>query len=150
MRTRTIWILAGALAFGSAGCDRFDSTPDGGPEPPSAALLVDGAEVADAAVGSYSLGDLSSDSPWLPGTPAVVPAGSELGVVLGPGLEPGTWTAAYVPADALQAQPANLAEGGEAITFDPPPPGRWSVQVNVQFTGGGSAAFYWQFDVAAP
>jgi hypothetical protein len=145
MRSHLVWLLAAIVVLGATACDLLASrpAPPEPPEPPAASLSADGVDAVEGEVGSFSVGDLSSDSPWLPGAEVSLPPGAVVLVTLAGDLAPATWTAAYVPAARLDAPPIGLAEDSGSIEFEAPPPGRWSVQVSVQFEGGGSAAFYW-------
>jgi hypothetical protein len=118
-------------------------------EPPAAALSVEGGDPVTGQLGSFTWGDGGSDSPWLPGSPAVVGTGERVIVTVGGGVGISEWTAKRVPAGTTDGSGAiGLGGGDAAIGFPAPGPGKWSVQVAVWFAGNlGSATYYWQLTV---
>lgn len=118
-------------------------------EPPAASLGVEGGDPVTGRLGSFTWNGGGSDSPWLPGAPITVGA-AEL-MIVSFATDPGVtgWTARRAAAGTSDAADAvGLGQGSIPVTFSPPPPGTWSVQVTVQFANGrGSAAYYWQVTV---
>lgn len=123
------------------------------PQPPEATLVVAAGPAVAGAIGGYTWDETGSGSPWLPGAgPVSVAAGASVTVALPPELDPGEWTASYVPRDGRtvgDGTPVALADGtGEPIAFDAPPPGTWSVLVSIDFPGRGDVAYYWAFETS--
>lgn len=129
-------------------------TPDPPPaslgEPPLATLAAEGGDAVAGSLGSFTWGDGGSDSPWLPGAPISVGAGESLTVTLPAGAPVEHWLAKRLAAGTLDGVGAvSLGNGaGAPITFRAPPPGAWSVQVDVTFGNDlGSATYYWAVNV---
>ena len=119
-------------------------------EPPVASLAVDGGDPVDGELGSYSWQDSGSDAPWLDGRPIHVWEGERLMLTLADPVGVTNWTASRVaPGNRDGVGAIGLGEGsGGPVAFDAPPPGSWSVSVNVWFSDNrGSAAYYWLVDV---
>ncbi len=118
-------------------------------EPPAASLAVEGGDPVTGRLGSFTWNGGGSDSPWLPGAPVTVGTAERMTVSFA--TDPGVagWTARRAAAGTSDAADAvGLGQGAIPVTFSPPPPGTWSVQVTVQFANGrGSAAYYWQVTV---
>lgn len=125
-------------------------TPDGaGPGgPPTAALSVEGGDPVDGQLGTYTWGDGGSDSPWLPGSPILVGAGEPLRIAFEPAVVPSTWTARVVPAGADGPGGATiLADGNGLPTFAAPGAGRYTLVVEIEVLGLGTAHYAWALDV---
>ena len=118
-------------------------------QPPAASLAVEGGDPVTAQLGSFTWNGGGSDSPWLPGSPITIGQGERMTVsfTTDPGVA--SWTARRAAAETLDGAGAvGLGQGATPITFSPPPPGTWSVQLTVQFANRrGSAAYYWQVTV---
>jgi hypothetical protein len=109
--------------------------------PPDAFLTVDPMPRVRGALGTYTWLGTGSDSPWLPGTPVVLPAGRTARVVLEPPIEPVTWRMRKGAADGSGI--AALASGsGSRIEFTVPR-GATTVALEVDFGATGSAAWFW-------
>lgn len=147
---------AGGSASSSAAPATAPASVDTGPtagapatspaaEPPRATLAAEGGDPVVGQLGSFTWGDGGSDSPWLPGTPITVGAGEPLTVALRDGVAIGGWTARRVPAGTTDGAGAiGLGGGPVRATFAAPPPGSWSVQVDVTFADNlGTAVYYW-------
>ena len=118
--------------------------------PPAASLSVEGGDPVAGQLGSYTWGDVGSDSPWLPGTPIAVGAREPLAVTFASGPPVASWTARRARAGATSPVGAVPAGGGAAgpIAIDAPATGSWTLAVTVEFAGGiGSATWYWRLDV---
>ena len=118
-------------------------------QPPAASLAVDGGDLVVGQLGSFTWDGAGSDSPWLPGSPITIGQGERMTIsfTTDPGVA--SWTARRAAAETLDGAGAvGLGQGATPITFSPPPPGTWSVQLTVQFANRrGSAAYYWQVTV---
>jgi hypothetical protein len=114
--------------------------------PPVASLAAEGGDPVPGELGSYTLGDRGSDSPWLPGALIAVGRREPLVVALSDGVAIGAWTARTVPAEAAPGGAVRpLATGSTLIRFAAPEAGAWSVAVTIQFADRpGSATWYWK------
>lgn len=120
--------------------------------PPDARLSVEGGDPVTGDLGSFTWLNGGSDSPWLPGEPITVGVGEMLQLALEPPIAVQQWTAARepwpLPVGASTPAQAGRGDLGDALSFAAPPPGIWSVQVSVRFTGNrGSATYYWRVEV---
>jgi len=117
--------------------------------PPTADLAADGGDPVEGGLGSYTWRGDGSDAGWLSGAPISVAVGEPLQVTLDPAVGVETWRARFVPTDQTDADGArSLGEGAEAVAFEAPATGRWTVEVMVTFAGGlGSASYFWELDV---
>jgi hypothetical protein len=115
------------------------------PLPPDASLAVEGGDPVAGALGGFSWMDSGSASPWLPGTPLHVGSGERLTLTLADRTGIAGWTVRRSAPATLGVDSIGMAEGsGEPLTFDAPPTGTWSVDVELQFARGlGSAAYFW-------
>ncbi len=116
--------------------------------PPAATLTGTEGSAVLGALGSYTWSGTGSDAPWI--VPALRDAVREPGpftVGFEPGLAPGAWTARWAPvADGRPGDTAGSSSGeaGPIVIDRPVGRGAWSLQVDVQFAGGGRAAWYWR------
>ena len=118
--------------------------------PPDANLWAEGGDPVTGQLGSYTWAGGGSDSSWLPGSPIAVGAGEPLTVRLARPAVVADWSATRVTAGTTDGTGAVALASAEAepIRFVAPPPGRWSIQVQVRFDGGSdSATYYWLVDV---
>ena len=117
--------------------------------PPPASLSAEGGDPVAGQLGSYTWGDVGSDSPWLPGAPLAVGAREPLAVTFGGGPAVASWTARRARAGATSPVGAVPAGGGAGpVAIDAPAAGSWTLAVTVEFAGGiGSATWYWRLDV---
>lgn len=119
--------------------------------PPDATLTVDGGDPVVGEQGTWSWNSASSDAPWLPGYPIHVGASERLTFTMAARVPIDTWRVSRVPPSSVPGGDGivQMAEGtGVPISFVPPPPGRWSVSVEVTFGDGlGDAAYYWAVTV---
>ncbi|MFP5343645.1 MAG: hypothetical protein ACLGIJ_12125 [Candidatus Limnocylindria bacterium] len=117
--------------------------------PPAAVVAVDGGDPVVGQLGTWTWGQAGSSSPWLPGAPIAVGRGETLSLALDPPVDVGTWSASYVPVDAAgprDARPLAAGQGEPRIAV--PPPGDWTMVVQVEFAGGlGSAHYAWAVTV---
>ena len=115
------------------------------PEPPAAALAVDGGDPVVGELGSFSWDNSGSDSPWLPGARMHVGSGERLTLRLATDVPIERWTVTRTPGATFGSGPVGVADGStRPVTFATPPRGTWSVQVEVWFAHNlGSAAYYW-------
>ncbi|MEX1170876.1 MAG: hypothetical protein WEE50_12105 [Chloroflexota bacterium] len=119
-------------------------------EPPAASIAVDGGDPVVGELGSFTWQNNGSASPWLDGNPIHVGSGETLTVTLAEAVAIETWTASRVQATTLDGSMAvGLGEGTvDPVAFAGPPPGTWSVNVNVWFVDNlGSASYYWLIEV---
>ena len=118
-------------------------------QPPGASITVEGGDPVDGQLGSFTWHNGGSDGPWLPGSPIHIGSGERLRLAFAQPVRLADWTVSRAPAGASGSGVVGMAEGsGEPVTFDPPPAGSWSVNVNVWFADNlGSAAYYWLIDV---
>jgi len=120
------------------------------PEPPAASIAVEGGDAVVGQLGSFGWKNGGSDGPWLDGSPIHVGAGERLVLTLAEPVAIDTWQVSRVlPGSRDGMGSVGMAEGsGEPVTFVAPPPGSWSVSVNVLFADNlGSAAYYWLIEV---
>lgn len=121
------------------------------PEPPAASIAVEGGDPVVGELGSFSWQNSGSDSPWLPGNPIHVGAGEQLRLTLAEPVRIVEWhVSRQPPRSTLDGYGAlRMGEGSrEPVTFAAPPPGSWSVNVDVWFADNlGSAAYYWLITV---
>lgn len=119
------------------------------PDPPTAALAVEGGEPVIGQLGSYTWADGGSDSPWLPGSPLAAAVGEPLALTLIPGAPIADWTARVVTAGSSDGVGAvRLGSGSSSVSFVTPRAGTWSVQVEIRFADDlGSAVYYWRLMV---
>ena len=117
--------------------------------PPAASLSAEGGDPVAGQLGSYTWGDVGSDSPWLPGAPIAVGAREPLAVTFDGGPPVAQWTARRARAGATSPVGAVPAGGGAGpIAIEAPAAGSWTLAVTVEFAGGiGSATWYWRLDV---
>lgn len=118
-------------------------------EPPAASIAVEGGDPVVGQLGSFTWENSGSDSPWLPGNPIHVGSGERLTLALADPVSVVNWTVRRAPAGADGSGVVGMADGsGEPVTFDAPPPGSWSVNVDVWFVDNrGSAAYFWLIEV---
>jgi hypothetical protein len=113
---------------------------------------------ARGTLGSWTLDDRGSDSPWLPATALSgqdVPLLAAISVHLDGATAVGAWSARASPAtDSLGESGIGLGGREEAepplqaVTLDRLPPGRWVVAVRLDRADGrGDATFYWLLTV---
>lgn len=125
--------------------------------PPSALLIV-GSDEMPGRIGSYTYGDLSASTPWLPARtldPVALPAPrSELRIRLEDGSAIASWSAHVANASDTFGEDARPLDAGEAappaaeVALTGPGPGRWVMLVQVVFAdGAGDAAYYWSLEV---
>ena len=121
------------------------------PVPPAAHLTVPGQLAIDGDVGGFSWDGFASDAPWLPGAAPVRVAPDILASVrFGPGVRTEAWQAWYAPISGSGVDDAAAvlqSRSDQEIDFPAPPPGTWSVQVNVTFPGRGRVTFIWTLHV---
>ena len=119
------------------------------PEPPSAALAVEGGDPVVGELGSFSWDNSGSDSPWLPGTRMHVGSGERLTLRLANDVPIDRWTVTRTPGATFGSELVGVADGsGRSVTFAAPARGSWSVQVVLWFAHElGSAAYYWLITV---
>lgn len=121
------------------------------PEPPAASVAVEGGDPVVGELGSFSWENSGSDAPWLPGNPIHVGSGEQLTLTLAEPVEIADWTVSrQAPGASLDGVGAvGMAEGSAGpVTFAAPPPGSWSVSVDVWFADNlGSASYYWLMKV---
>ena len=120
-----------------------------GDQPPQAGLVrVDGDAVIGQ-LGTFLWRDGGSDSPWLPGTPVTIAAAVQLEFGLSAAVPVASWHARLGRAgvdDPSSARP--IGEGSSTIVVSGPPPGRWTVELTINFGDGlGEARYYWLLDV---
>ena len=115
------------------------------PEPPAAALAVEGGDPVVGELGSFSWDNSGSDSPWLPGTRMHVGSGERLTLRPATDVPIERWTVTRTAGATFGSDPVGVADGSSrSVTFAAPPRGSWSVQVEVWFANDlGSAAYYW-------
>jgi hypothetical protein len=118
-------------------------------EPPGAAMFVEGGDPVVGELGSFTWMNGGSDSPWLPGYRIHVANGEVLTVTLAESIGIANWTAGRVRLDNLDGGAVGIGQGlTDRIIFPAPPPGIWSVSVNVWFADNlGSASYYWAVTV---
>lgn len=148
----TIGAAAVATASPTPAVSSTATSPDPAiAEPPAARLSVDGGDQVVGELGSFTWQGSGSDSPWLDGNPIHIGSGETLTLTLDGAVVIERWTASRVAAATLDDTAAvGLGEGarGEPAVFPGPPPGTWSVVVNVWFVDNqGSAAWYWLVEV---
>jgi hypothetical protein len=119
------------------------STEPAADRPPTATLRVGPGAQIPGDLGSFTIGAIGDDAPWLPGEPASVAAGSRIRIEL-ERLTPDRWQAAI--ATAPDTDTRELAEGTGAIELPTPAAGEWSLRVRVFFPGG-DATYYWALTV---
>lgn len=119
------------------------------PEPPAASVAVEGGDPVVGALGSFTWENSGSDGPWRPGNPIHVGSGERLTLFLADPVGVANWTVSRAPAGANGSGAVGMAQGsGEPVSFGAPPPGSWSVSVDVWFANNlGSAAYYWLMEV---
>jgi len=116
--------------------------------PPDARLMVEGGDPVVGQLGSFTFAGGGSDSPWLPGSPVAIGADEPVTVTLSDGQAIASWTARRAAAGATNGAGATLiGEGGAVVAFKAPGPGSWTVEVEIRFTSGGSATYYWRLDL---
>jgi len=119
-------------------------------EPPAAAMAVEGGDSVVGQLGSFTWKNAGSDAPWLDGSPIHVGAGERLTMTMAAQVQLSAWTVRRQPTGAGDGIGAvGIAEGsGEPVTFDAPPPGSWTVNVDVWFGETlGSASYFWLVEV---
>jgi hypothetical protein len=135
-------ISPGTAPAGSAPAPGIDG-------PPAALASVEGGDAVAAQLGTYTWAGRGSDAPWLQGAPLSVGRGEVLGVAFDPMIRVSSWTARFVPLgqdgpDGGQA----LGEGQGPIHLDVPPPGGWTILLQVEFPAGlGTANYAWAVTV---
>jgi hypothetical protein len=143
--------------------DSLEPSPSAGPasspsqpvvsslaEPPGASLAVEGGEPVQGQLGTFTWRNAGSDAPWLDGSPIRIGAGERLTLTLGDPVRVANWTASRVPPGNRDGSGAiGMGDGSaEPVAFDAPPPGAWSVRVEVWFSDSlGSASYYWLLNV---
>jgi hypothetical protein len=141
----------GATASASPSQSAPSSSAPISAEPPAASLSAEGGDRVVGQLGSYTWGDMGSDSPWLPGSPIRLGSGEPLAVALAGDVAIAGWSARRVPAgttDGSGAVGLGSGPGPGPIAFHAPGVGTWSLQVTVQFADGlGDAAYYWTIEV---
>jgi hypothetical protein len=118
-------------------------------EPPAASVAVEGGDPVIGQLGSFTWDNSGSDGPWLPGNPIRIGSGEQLTLTLADPVGVMNWTVSRAPAGANGSGVVGMAQGsGGPVTFGAPPPGSWSVSVDVWFADNrGSAAYYWLIEV---
>lgn len=118
-------------------------------EPPAASISVEGGDAVIGELGSFTWQNSGSDAPWLPGNPIHIGSGERLTLALEDPVGLVNWTVSRAPAGANGSGEVGVAVGtAEPVTFAAPPPGSWSVSVEVWFADNlGSAAYYWLVEV---
>jgi len=105
-------------------------------------------------LGSYTLGTVASDGPWLPARildPVAVMGGARLTVRFADGTSIAGWSARYAAAADEQAIAIRRLAGPqgpiapvESVGFGPPTAGSWVVEVTLDYPAGlGSGVYYW-------
>jgi hypothetical protein len=125
------------------------------PEPPPAILTVPRQPAVEGSVGTFTWDGFASDAPWLPGAgPVRVQQDVLAHVRLPSGLEVDEWIARYAPLEGTNVliDGATIQQDGPTaeIDFPAPPPGTWSVQLEVRYVGRGRVTYYWRFETHAP
>jgi hypothetical protein len=115
--------------------------------PPSAALMAEGGDPVDGQLGTYLWGSGGSDSPWLPGARIAVGAGEPLSVSVAADQPAVSWSARFVPANAVGPAGATAMGSGQGRPgFLAPDPGTWTVEVHLVFAAG-EASYFWRLEV---
>lgn len=120
------------------------------PLPPAGSIAVEGGDPVSGQLGTFTWENSGSDSPWLDGSPIHVGPGEELTLSLDESVGIGEWTVSRVtPGNRDGTGAVLVAQGLQGpVTFDAPPPGTWSVEVNVRFADGlGTALYFWLIEV---
>ena len=122
------------------------------PGPPVASIGRAGETSVPGELGTFTWDGLHSDAPWIvpPGALPVV-ASAPLTVTLDPALAPMRWTARWAPAQAGSAGDPTAGVSGTDAAIElaaPVVPGSWGLQVEVTFSEGRRAAWYWSVNVA--
>lgn len=126
--------------------------------PPDAIITLPDGVTHAGTLGTFTLDDHGTDTPWLPAStlPQVaVGADSEVNVQFADGTPIGFWQAIYAAADDLVGDvTVGLGERAaespplDAVTFPAPPSGEWVVSVRLRFADGrGDATYYWYLAV---
>lgn len=169
MRRRPGWLPATALAVAMVVGACGPTTPSGPaasagptpvalvtdppvspiPGPPAATLAAEGGDPVLGQVGTFIWRGGGSDAPWLPGSPIRAGAGEPLFVGLDPAVPIDDWNARFLPAGAPGPDGAiPIGEAGGVPGFAAPGPGRWTVQMSIEFGDDlGSASYFWQVQV---
>jgi hypothetical protein len=117
--------------------------------PPIALASVEGGDAVAAQLGTYTWDGTGSDAPWLQGAPLSVGAGEILAVTFEPTIGVSSWSAHFVPLgqDGPDGgQP--LGDGQGPIHLDVPPPGGWTIVLQVGFADDlGMANYAWAVTV---
>ncbi len=114
-------------------------------EPPPASLNVEGGDPVVGQLGSFTWQDGGSDAPWLEGSPIRIAAGERLALTFGAPVGVAKWTASRVTPgnrDGSGAIPVGTGSGAPVV-LDAPPPGSWSIDVNVRFNDFDEASYFW-------
>jgi hypothetical protein len=140
--------IASLAAVPSAGPSASPVDP-GVPEPPAASVAVEGGDPVVGELGSFTWDNSGSDAPWVPGNPVHVGRGELLTMALASPVRIEHWTVARTPGATFGSDAVRIGEGtAEPVAFVAPPPGSWSVSVNVWFADNrGSASYYWLITV---
>ena len=123
---------------------------------PVARLAAGGADVVDGVIGSWTLDDMSAETPWKSATSLETVTMTPDDLVLvgwSDGTPIGTWAARIAPAtdtDGSNAEPAGSGEAGGAdfVTVGRVSPGDWVFEVTLtRADGRGEATYYWSLEV---
>jgi hypothetical protein len=109
--------------------------------------MAEGGDPIEGQLGTYLWGSGGSDSPWLPGARIAVGAGEPLSVSVAADRPAVSWSARFVPANAVgPAGAAALGSGQGRPGFLAPDPGTWTVEVHLVFDAG-EASYFWRMEV---
>jgi hypothetical protein len=120
------------------------------PEPPAAALSVEGGEPVAGVLGTFTWQDSGTDAPWLDGNPIQVASNEFLTLTMAEPIAIASWHVSRQPPGSRDGMGAvGIADGiGEPVTFPAPPPGPWSVMVDIRFAeNSGSGNYFWLVQV---
>jgi hypothetical protein len=114
-------------------------------EPPPASLNVEGGDPVVGQLGSFTWQNGGSDAPWLDGSPIHVAAGERLALTFGAPVGVANWTARRVtPGNRDGIGAIRVGTGsGAPVVLDAPPPGSWSIDVDVRFNDFDEASYFW-------
>lgn len=123
------------------------------PGPPVALLRGGGAAAGDRVrgdLGTFTWDGLGSDAPWIvPPDDREVRTAGRVSLAFDRPLPVERWAAAWAPIGPRGAGRALGGASGEGLPVSfRPPPGTWSVQVDVTFEPGRRGTWYWRVTAA--